>query len=194
MPRSLQAHCIRTARYASSLYAFVQRSDGLAHEELVVCSYLMDHPAAMQAHDVGKCMIPGELLDKAGELTDGQMELMKLHTLWGALLFDPTGSEDPEPCRYAKYLALLHHERWDGTGYPYGFRGKETPFPVALFSVADAYDAMTAGRPYQPARSHEEAWLGIVSEAGKQFNPAAVEVFKRSEASLQKIQKETEAL
>lgn len=194
MPRSLQAHCIRTARYAAALYASVQRNDGLAHEELAVCSYLMDHPSVMQAHDVGKCMIPSELLDKAGKLTDGQMELMKLHTLWGALLFDPTGSEDPEPCRYAKYLALLHHERWDGTGYPYGFRGKETPFPVALFSVADAYDAMIAGRPYQPARSHEQAWLSIVSEAGKQFNPAAVEVFKRSEASLQKIHKETEAL
>ena len=194
MPRSLRAHCVRTARYAAALYGFAQRGDGLSHEELAVCSYLCDHPEAMQAHDIGKCFIPGELLEKAGKLTDEQMELVKLHTLWGALFFDPETSEKPRPCRYAKYLALLHHERWDGTGYPYGFRGRKTPFPVALFSIADVYDAITAGRPYQPARSHEEAWLNIVAEAGKQFSPIAVEVFKRGEAALEKIKKETEEL
>ncbi len=189
MPRSLRGHCIRTARYAAVLYAHAQHSDGLTHTELAVCSYLCDHPALMQAHDIGKCFLPQELLEKPGKLSGEEMALMRLHPLLGAALLQPAGREEADG-RYAQQLILLHHERWDGKGYPYGFAGQEIPFSAALLSIADAYDAMTAGRPYQPAKSHQEAWREIVSQAGRQFNPAAVSVFRRAAASFERLKKE----
>lgn len=188
MPRSLRGHCIRTARYAAALYAHAQRSDGLTHDELAVCSYLCDHPALMQAHDIGKCFLPQELLEKPGKLNREEMALMRLHPLLGAALLSPAGPDT----RYARQLILLHHERWDGKGYPYGFAGPEIPFHTALLSIADAYDAMTAGRPYQPAKSHGEAWREIIAQSGRQFSPAAVSVFRRTAACFERLKKEAE--
>jgi putative two-component system response regulator len=126
-------------------------------------------------HDVGKIGIPDAILLKPGKLTTIEMQIMRRHTIIGADLLANSTSEIIED---ARVVALTHHERWDGSGYPQGLSGMRIPIQGRLVALADALDALTHERPYKRAVPFEEAAERLVAEAGTAFDPAVVEALK----------------
>jgi putative two-component system response regulator len=129
---------------------------------------------AAPLHDVGKIAIPDSTLLKPARLTPEEFEVVKTHTLIGARML---GDGHSDLMKMAERIALTHHERWDGTGYPAGLAGEEIPIEGRITSVADVFDALTNERPYKAAWSREDALAEIRRQTGKQFDPAVVEVF-----------------
>lgn len=123
-------------------------------------------------HDIGKIGISDTVLQKTGRLTDEEFALIKLHPEIGRRILEGVQG-------FAPYLAAveLHHENWDGTGYPRGQSGEETPLAARIIHVSDAYDAMTTDRPYRRGMSHEQAISVLREYAGRHFDPRVVEVF-----------------
>lgn len=155
-------HSTRVAQLA----VMMGRRMGLSQSELE------DLEIACLFHDVGKIKIPDAILLKKEPLETGEKREMNRHPEYGAEILSKASS-------LLKYIpAIKHHHEWyDGTGYPDGLRQNRIPLPAAIISLADAYDAMTSDRPYRQALSKEEAARTIQSLAGRQFNPALVNVF-----------------
>ncbi|HET9949857.1 MAG TPA: HD domain-containing phosphohydrolase [Longimicrobiales bacterium] len=130
---------------------------------------------AAPLHDVGKIGIPDAILLKPGRLTPAEMEIMKRHTIIGGELLAHSSSELIES---ARVIALTHHERWNGTGYPRGLRGDQIPIEGRLVALADAMDALTHRRPYKPAYPFEEAVARLASESGTAFDPRVIEALR----------------
>lgn len=127
-------------------------------------------------HDIGKTKIPITILNKPGPLTKEEMAIMKRHSEHGEKLANDLS--------LVSELILLHHEQWDGNGYPLGLKGDQIPFECRILSILDAYDAMTNDRPYQKAVSHERAIQEIKRCSGKQFDPDLVELVVNLMANL----------
>ncbi|MBL8310397.1 MAG: HD domain-containing protein [Burkholderiales bacterium] len=125
-------------------------------------------------HDIGKLGIPDGLLLKSGELTPAEWTVMKRHTLIGAQII----RQCPHPAfRVGEQIALCHHEKWDGSGYPKGLRGDNIPVPARIVMLADVYDALTHARPYKHAWTHEDVVAYILDRAGSQFDPTYARLF-----------------
>jgi putative two-component system response regulator len=131
---------------------------------------------AAPLHDIGKIGIPDAILLKPGKLSDDEFELIKTHTTIGVEIL--SGSQSPL-LRLAERIALTHHERWDGRGYPGGLAGEEIPLAGRIVAVADVFDALTHERPYKEAWPVDEAVQEILFQAGRQFDPGLVDVFSR---------------
>jgi putative two-component system response regulator len=159
-----QEHAWRIGRTCALMASAV----GMADEQVELIA------RAAPLHDIGKVGIPDRVLLKPGELTELEFEQIKAHTTIGAEIL--SGSESPL-LRLAELIALSHHERWDGGGYPQGCRGEEIPLPGRIAAVADVFDALTHERPYKRAWPVREAVLEIADQAGRHFDPAAVEAF-----------------
>ncbi|MGH7700403.1 MAG: HD domain-containing phosphohydrolase [Gemmatimonadales bacterium] len=129
---------------------------------------------AAPLHDVGKIGVPDYVLLKQGRLDEKESLLMQRHTVIGGAIL--SGSGVPL-LALGKDIALSHHERWDGTGYPSGARGTEIPMVGRLVAVADVFDALTHGRPYKSAWGVAPAVAEIVRERGRQFDPDVVDAF-----------------
>ncbi|HWA82095.1 MAG TPA: HD domain-containing phosphohydrolase [Fimbriimonadaceae bacterium] len=147
--------------------------------EIAIEFGLMDHEAelirlAAPLHDIGKLGISDAVLRKPGKLTDLEFEEIQKHTLVGARILADSRSEI---LQMAHEIALSHHERWDGQGYPNGIRGDMIPVSGRIVAVADVFDALTNRRPYKEPWSVEQAVTVIQSNAGSQFDPAIVEAF-----------------
>jgi putative two-component system response regulator len=125
-------------------------------------------------HDVGKIGIPDSILRKEGSLNPDEWAIMKSHTLVGSQIL--SGSSSPL-LQTAEMVALTHHEKWDGSGYPHGLKGEEIPVWGRICAIADAYDALTNDRAYRKGLSQEEALRIIVSDRGKHFDPKLVDLF-----------------
>ncbi|MBC7361736.1 MAG: GAF domain-containing protein [Candidatus Aminicenantes bacterium] len=123
-------------------------------------------------HDIGKMGIPDSILLKPGALNEEEWKIMRLHPQYA---FDMLSSI--AYLRPALDIPLYHHEKWDGSGYPYGLKGEQIPLPARIFAVADVYDALTSERPYRKAWSREDALNYIKEQAGKHFDPQVVRVF-----------------
>jgi response regulator RpfG family c-di-GMP phosphodiesterase len=123
-------------------------------------------------HDIGKIGIPDAILLKPGPLTPAEWKIMRTHPEIGRQLV-----EQVPFLRGAVPIVYHHHERWDGTGYPLGLKGEDIPLGARIFSLADAFDAMTFDRPYSRAISLEDARREIQRSSGTHFDPRVVETF-----------------
>ncbi|MDR2587517.1 MAG: HD domain-containing protein [Coriobacteriales bacterium] len=131
-------------------------------------------------HDIGKVAIPDAILFKPGKLSDAEFEIMKCHASIGETILENMERVTSE-CQFlhhAKLIASSHHERWDGSGYPYGLKGEEIPLEGRLMAIADVYDAVISKRVYKEKRGSDEAERAIHEGSGKQFDPVLVEVFE----------------
>ncbi len=129
---------------------------------------------ASPLHDIGKIGIPDSILLKPGKLTPDEWEVMKNHTLIGAELLSGSSSS---LLQMAERIALRHHERWDGGGYPDGLEGEAIPLEARIVAVVDVFDALRSARPYRPAWPLERVVAHVESQAGTHFDPRAVEAF-----------------
>ncbi len=129
---------------------------------------------AAPLHDVGKIGIPDHILLKPSVLSQEEFGVMKEHTVLGSRLL---ARSDSEVLQLGESIALTHHERWDGNGYPAGLVGEEIPVTGRIVGVVDAFDAMTRERPYRSARSADEALAEIARGSGTQFDPRVAATF-----------------
>jgi len=135
--------------------------------------------SAALLHDVGKLVIPDCILNKPGQLTDEEYQLVKTHTIAAEKIIDQMNSRTGEMGFFnnARQIAAYHHEHWDGTGYPYGLKRTGIPLHGRIMAVIDVYDALATDRPYREALPHDEAIRIIRSDAGRQFDPLIADVF-----------------
>ena len=136
--------------------------------------------SSVQLHDVGKIAITDLILNKPGKLTTEEFEIMKTHVTIGvdAIKKIIGNTKEHEFLRYALLIAGTHHEKWDGTGYPFGLKGENIPLEGRLMAIVDVYDALISERPYKKAFTHEEANKIILEGAGKHFDPVLVGVYQ----------------
>ncbi len=154
------------ARRMQILGNAIGKKIGLSNSELEKLSLLA------MVHDVGKTTIPEEILQKPGGLTQIEWNKIKQHPITGFKIASAT-----EEFVHVANLILYHHEWWDGSGYPYGIKGKEIPLLSRIIAIVDAYEVMTSGRPYREPVSSWEAVEELKRNAGTQFDPELVEVF-----------------
>lgn len=132
-------------------------------------------------HDLGKIAVPDRILGKLEKLTADEYEVIKQHPLRGAEFLDEF--VDPQGDDFflatARDIALYHHEKWDGTGYPFGLSGEKLPLSARIVAIADVYDALISERPYKEAFSHEKSIDIILSDSGRHFDPYLVLCFQR---------------
>jgi len=160
-----KAHLWRVAQYS-----------GILAEELGFPKEWVENiKMAAPMHDIGKIGVPDSIINKPGKLDPSEWEEMKKHPLYGSeILKDP----ENELMQMSASIALNHHEKWDGKGYPRGMKGEEIPIEARIASLADVFDALTTKRSYKPAFSLEETVAIIESESGKQFDPKVVAAFQ----------------
>ncbi|MFH1470027.1 MAG: HD domain-containing phosphohydrolase [Pseudomonadota bacterium] len=189
--RSLEARTRELERLTHGLVASLERASSLNDTDTGlhiqrVSSYAAhlarahgaDETTAQQIqryaglHDIGKVGIPDAILKKPGQLSEVEFEQMKTHTLIGAELLREAGLPD-----IAVHIALYHHERWDGAGYPHGLFGADIPIEARLVAVADVFDAMVTKRVYKDSVGLDEAARELVRVGGTQLDPVLVELF-----------------
>ena len=125
--------------------------------------------AAAVLHDIGKLAVPESIISKPGKLTRSEFEKMKIHPVVGAEILERV--EFPYP---VVPIVRSHHEKWDGSGYPYGLRGEEIPIGARILSAVDCLDALASDRQYRRALPLDEAMARVASEAGTAFDPRVV--------------------
>ena len=146
----------------------IARKLGLDEDESELILY------ASPMHDIGKIAIPDRILFKPARLTENEWRVMQKHTIYGAQII----GETPYPLfQYAKNIALYHHERFDGKGYPEGLKGKKIPLEARIVAIADVFDALVTSRPYKKAWSIESAIEYIAEERGHHFDPEIANIF-----------------
>jgi HD-GYP domain-containing protein (c-di-GMP phosphodiesterase class II) len=204
-PKETGPHVNRVASYSVTLYEAWACSKGLSQDEIDKNRDVLRMSAML--HDVGKVAISDIILKKPGRFTPEEFQVMKLHTLFGANLFSDIYSDFDES---AGVVALNHHERWDGKGYPgyidphtqlplpgyetengaaRGKQGEEIPLFGRIVALADVYDALSCRRCYKEAWDNNEVLETIKNEAGKQFDPELVAVFLECIDSFHQIEK-----
>ncbi len=132
-----------------------------------------------QLHDIGKISIEDRILKKPGRLDEDEFNEMKKHTTFGEqiILKIESMTKESEFLEYARILAVSHHEKWDGTGYPNGLKENEIPLLGRIMAIADVYDALVSVRSYKKPFTHEEAVKIIMDSKGKQFDPCLIDMF-----------------
>ncbi|WP_206612553.1 HD-GYP domain-containing protein [Marinomonas hwangdonensis] len=171
------AHVIRMSHYARMI---AQEYGG--NEEWVNQIF-----QAAPMHDVGKIGISDAILLKPGKLNPEEWEKMKLHTVYGGEIF----AEDSDPMlQMAKTIALTHHEKWDGSGYPNGLKGEEIPLEGRIVAIADVLDALMSKRPYKEAWRLEESLAYIQNSSGTHFDPNLVPLLENLNAQILSIRQQ----
>jgi putative two-component system response regulator len=190
-------HAMRVGRYAS----YIARKMELPEQTVRLIAL------AAPLHDVGKIAIPDEILLKPGKLTPEEFEIMQKHCNFGKRIFEPLSWAEEQAYRVhtqigqrmmgicrapvldmAASIALTHHERWDGTGYPLGLSHEAIPIEGRITAVADTFDALSSKRPYKPAFDFDRC-VSILNEGrGTQFDPAVLDAFLECRAQIIRIQ------
>ena len=167
-------HLLRMSRYSGLLAEAI----GLSAEEAELIEL------AAPLHDIGKIGIPDSILRKSGSLTEAEIEVMRQHPQIGHDILQDSPSKY---LRLGGEIALAHHERYDGSGYPLGITGEDIPLSARIVAIADVFDALTSVRPYKAAWSIEAAMQYLSKESGRHFDPALVTVMLELEPVLTKI-------
>jgi response regulator RpfG family c-di-GMP phosphodiesterase len=204
-PKETGAHVNRVGSYAVEIYENWARRHEVPQKDIDKNRDMLRMAAML--HDVGKVAVSDTLLKKPGRLTPGEFETMKRHTVSGARLFLDRQSDFDDA---AAQVALTHHERWDGSGYPGHFdiaadqplkgfaradgtatgkRGDEIPIFGQIVALSDVYDALSSPRVYKEAWDERKVLHQIEADAGRQFNPELVEIFFSCLDVLRSIQK-----
>ncbi|MDF3820453.1 response regulator [Leptospira sp. 96542] len=157
-------HVIRMSHYSQTLALAFGYSNEAADEIL----------NAAPMHDVGKIGIPDQIIQKPGKLTPDEWEIMKQHPQIGAEII---GDHNSSLLKLAKSIAITHHEKFDGTGYPFQLKGENIPLEGRIIAIADVFDALTTVRPYKKAWEVETAVDFLKKESGTHFDPILVEKF-----------------
>ena len=157
-------HLQRISNYAAT----IARASGMDSEKAEALLY------ASPMHDIGKLGIPDRILLKPGKLTAEEWNIMKQHTVFGSQILE---NSDSDFISLGKIIALTHHEKWDGSGYPQGLKGKEIPIEGRITAIADVFDAVTSKRPYKEAFPETEAFQIIEEGKGDHFDPELVGAF-----------------
>ena len=172
------AHVRRISHFSSALASKMGMDKSFCH--------LIFYASPM--HDVGKIGTPDNILFKTGPLTDEEWKIMKRHTIDGAGIL--SAIESPYTAM-GKEIALNHHERWDGSGYPYGIAEEQIPLPARIMSICDIYDALRSDRPYKKVFSHQEAVSVILEGDGRteprHFDPDVRQAFENCAGKFEQI-------
>ncbi|MGI9379272.1 MAG: HD-GYP domain-containing protein, partial [Methyloligellaceae bacterium] len=180
-------HILRTQHYvrvlAQGLRSVPEYTEKLTDERIDM------YFRAAPLHDIGKVGIPDAILKKPGKLTEDEFSIMKNHTVLGVKALEEAKKQigNSEFLTTAHEIALTHHERWDGKGYPYGLQGVDIPLSGRLMAVADVYDALRSTRVYKQGQSHYTALRTIAKGRGSQFDPDIIEALYACENEIQEI-------
>src|SRR5579862_654394 len=165
-------HLQRVRVYAAE----IGKEIGLSQKELDALQ------AAALLHDIGKLAVPEHIISKPGRLTPEEFEKMKIHPLVGAEILEEV--QFPYP---VVPIVRAHHEKWDGSGYPFGLTNEEIPVGARILSAVDCLDALASDRQYRRALPLDQAMAIVVSEAGKAFDPVVVDILSRRYVELEKM-------
>lgn len=159
-------HVIRVSHYSR----LIAESVGWGED---ACDLLFN---AAPMHDIGKIGTPDAILTKPGRLDDEERVIVNEHARIGAQIIGDQASSSPL-LKMAQRIALAHHEKWDGSGYPEGLAGEDIPIEARIVAIADVFDALTSKRPYKEAWPVDKALALIIEESGKHFDPELVALF-----------------
>lgn len=159
------------------------------YEIIIDNTFISDIYAASPLHDIGKVGIDDSVLLKAGKLTDQEWRVMKLHPVIGAETLREVDKQHPgnSLIRMGIDIAASHHEKWDGSGYPYGLQGTEIPLVARILALGDVYDALTSKRCYKEAFNHEKSRQIVIESSGNHFDPEVVDAFIQTEDEFKRI-------
>jgi len=169
-------HVIRTKKYVGMIARELQKYP--KYKDILTDDQINQIENSAPLHDVGKIAVRDAVLLKPGKLTDEEFEEMKQHSEKGGLMVKNIFSNlDDEKFFKAAYdIALCHHEKWDGTGYPYGLKGENIPLSARIMAIADVYDALTSKRVYKDSIPPEKAFDIIVEGRGTHFDPDIIDI------------------
>ncbi|MDR0301175.1 MAG: HD domain-containing protein [Treponema sp.] len=173
-------HTIRVNEYSKRFSEVLYKRHGDIYRR--IDADFIDNIGFLAAmHDVGKIGTPDDILNKKGPLSDWEWAVMREHTKNGAYIL----STYPNPM--AKEIALSHHEKWNGTGYPFQLEGEMIPLAARIVTIADVYDALRMERSYKPTLNHEITRQKIIEQSGTFFDPNLIEIFKEISEDFAKI-------
>lgn len=180
-------HVKNTAAYARIILDELKKMD--KYKDTVTEEYENTVINSAPLHDVGKIKISDALLNKNGKLSDEEFAVMKSHTIAGKEIIEEAANmvDDSGYLKEARDLAAYHHEKWNGSGYPYGLRGEEIPLSARIMAVADVFDALVSKRSYKPGFPIDQAMSIIRDGAGTHFDPDIVEIFLSCEDAVRKV-------
>lgn len=187
-------HVVRTQKYVEMLAEELAKQH--KYRDVLTPEVIDLWGKSAQLHDIGKIAIPDAILLKPGKLTDEEFEIMKTHTTRGYDILKQAGafleSEEYDESNSSfltcsMEIALNHHEKWNGCGYPNRLAGEAIPLSARLMAVADVYDALRSARPYKAAMPHEKAKGILIKDAGSHFDPEVVDAFLRIEKKCEEI-------
>lgn len=181
-------HVQRTAKYVERICAKMIEKGFYPNELNERVAEVMVKAAPL--HDMGKMNIPETILEKPGKLTEDEFKIVKMHPLWGEQIIEKAfvGIENDEFTQCALMMALTHHEKWDGTGYPLRLAEKEIPLCGRIMAAADVLDALLTVRPYKNAFTIDEAMNVFADNSGKQFDPLVAEAVLEIETEIAYLQ------
>lgn len=170
-------HVKRTSEYLRILVKYLAEMPEYAK---ILTPEMQDRMCkAAPLHDIGKIKISDVVLNKPGRLTEDEFEVIKTHTLSGGEIIEKTLTdiESDSYLKVAREMALYHHEKWDGSGYPYHLSGEEIPLCARIMAVVDVFDALTSKRVYKEAFPAEKAFRILEESSGTHFDPKIVGTF-----------------
>ncbi len=182
-------HIKNTAAYVKIIIEQM-RKDGI-YTDVIDDQFAEDIVLSAPLHDIGKIKVPDAILNKPGKLTDEEFTAMRNHTVYGGKILGDAisqlNAEDSGYLREAQNLALYHHEKWDGSGYPQGLKGEEIPLSARIMAVADVFDALASRRSYKEGMPFEKVISIIQEGAGKHFDPLVVQEFIKAIDEVRKV-------
>lgn len=187
---STGVHIKRMSKYVEMIARKLQEDS--PYSSLITDEYITALVDVAPLHDIGKIVIPDSILLKPGKLSEEEFNLMKTHTRQGAKVIDEclSGVENERYIALAMDVALYHHEKWDGTGYPEGLKGDSIPLCARIVALSDVFDAISTQRCYKPAFPIDKCLDIVRSESGHHFDPVIVDAFLSMEDEIRQMHSE----